>query len=218
MTGFKHMVRGALISGCVGLAACQGPFPAPPGAYLVIPDGYEIAWDITQPYNAIDDGYGVLLLLWFTVLDANNFDFPVNNVQVELLSGFEGAYLLPQSAILSDTSVPEGCDNGQYPEAECELWFGDPGTDFREIADGYVDIDNYHPTYMATTTDRRGVATAGLYIDTGMDDGYGFELYFNIGVSDEAMEVVFLGPEEQDTTDTTDTTETTDTGETTPTE
>ena len=130
MTGFKELFRGALITSSLGLAACQGPFPAPPGAYLEIPDGFEIAWDVTQPYNAIDDGQGVLLLLSFTVRDANNFDFPVNNVQVELLSGFEGAYLLPQQAILEASSVPDGCaeDPPRYPEADCELWFGDPGT------------------------------------------------------------------------------------------
>ncbi len=210
---FNDGVRSGVVASAALLSACVGPFPPPPGAYLAVPDGFDVSWDITQAYNAIDDGYGFLILLTVVVQDADNGDLPVNNVQVEILSGFEGAYLIPEAAILADTSVAEGCENGQYPEDECELWFGEAGTDFREIADGYVDIDNFHPTYMTTVTDRRGAAHAGLFIDTGMDDGYGFNVYFNIGIKDAEMEVTFLGPEED--TETTDTSgETGETGET----
>ena len=213
MTWFKHLIRSSAMLSLVGLVACNGPYPAPLGAYLVVPETTIVSWDVTQAYNAIDVGYGLMLLFSFAVRDAENYDFPVNNVQVEVLSSFPGAYLLPQAAIQADTSVPDGCAQGFYPPDECALWFGDQGTEFSEIADGYVDIDHYHPTYMATTTDRRGLGYAGLFIDTGLDDGGSFELYFSVGVADASTEITFLGPDETTTT-TTDTGTGTGTGDT----
>jgi hypothetical protein len=170
-----------------------------------------LAWAID--YNGIDDGIGALILLDFMVYDANE-GFPLENIRVELLSGYAGMYLIPKTAVkivpyptLDEDEKAALCDtdgNGYIDDDapdSCSWNWDTSGDVYFELASDYANA--YHPNYLIGATDNRGLFRTYVYVDSlptksvgGDDDDGGGEgsflpvsVYANIGVDSSEVQV-----------------------------
>ncbi len=205
-----------LIPGALALAASTGCIsdtghPAPAFALLSSPGDITLSWH--QDFNGVDDGIGSLFLLDFMVYDSESA-LPLENIRLELLSGYGGVYLIPQTAVkivpyptLDDDEKAALCDaddNGYIDDDapdSCSWNWDTSGDVYFELASDYANA--YHPNYLIGATDNRGIFRTYIYVDSlpssgGSDEEGGEDIQFqtvsvfaNIGV--DTTEVSF-GP------------------------
>ncbi len=192
------------------LTACTGPWPAP--ATAVISDLEDFTLTPTSAHTS-QDGIGTLVFGDVFIYDEVS-EMPLNDIEVELLSGWSGIYVLPESAIKlvqypnppSDVadgtaSVSDYCDvngdgfiDGDAPDW-CSWWWDTESAAFYEFGGDYaMTPENYQPTYMIGSTDSRGVMRFYLYIDSMPYDAEGetfsgTSLWISIGVDQLTVEI-----------------------------
>ncbi|MEE2749982.1 MAG: hypothetical protein VX519_01020 [Myxococcota bacterium] len=186
-----------------GMGCIATPTEAPTFAQISAPDDVELAW--SYAYNELDDGIGALIILDFFVFDGNT-GLPMDNIEVELLTNWGGAYLIPQTAVKivppPEELSPEECDanvDGQIDEDApdaCSWNWDTSGNQYFEMATEFADA--YKPNYMLAGTDEHGVLRAWTYIDSlpvshGDADGNyefdGFVVWASIGHMNADVEI-----------------------------
>ena len=100
-----------------------------------------------------------------------NTEAPANNIRVWFTSPYSDVYLLPQE-VLEALNVPSGGDWDQVIDRG-EIW-----AEFSGRFDG-----NYRPTYHEGWTDRRGVASVWVWVNTMPTDESGAPLQTQVQVS-----------------------------------
>ena len=159
-----------LIAAAAAMGCIAEPIEAPSNAELTAPEDVELAWNVA--YNEVDDGIGALILLDFFVYDSNN-GFPMDNIEVEVLTSWGGAYLIPKPAVKivppPEDLALEDCDanaDGQIDEDApdaCSWNWDTSGDQYFEMATEFADA--YHPNYMQAGTDEHGVLRVWTYVD-----------------------------------------------------
>lgn len=143
------------------------PIAAPPGSQIIVPDDVTIGW--SSDYNGLNDGYGAIVIADVMVTDANAI--PLQDVRVEVTSGYGGVLLVPDTAIklVDPPNAPDGgCpSDGVYDTGEegC-AWVQDTlSGQYYEFSGDYYSAGGYAPTYFTSATDGRGLVRFYLYID-----------------------------------------------------
>jgi hypothetical protein len=165
------------------LIACGGgPWPAPATAIIEEVEDYSI---VPSSAHEAQDGLGTILMGDIMVVDELT-EMALDNIEVEILTGWPGVYVLPEGAIklvdypappddvLSGASgVSDYCDvdsdgaiDGDAPEW-CSWWWDTDSAAFYEFGGDYaMTSENYQPTYMIGSTDNRGICRFYLYVDS----------------------------------------------------
>lgn len=167
----------------LALAGCApGPLDAPFGSSLTVPGDLEFSMDAGLVVPG--DGYGHLFITDFYVTgeDANGFTAPLNGIRVELLSGWTGAYVIPEEAVTIVTSYEEACATAPEDDA-CHIYFDDENDFWVEFAGDYEDIGDFRPTYFAGPTDNNGRLRAYMFIDSVPLGGDGTPVAINVFAS-----------------------------------
>lgn len=176
------------------LALAAGCAPGPIGAefgsdFNPIPAGGSFAMD--SAYIAPGDGVGGLISQSLGVVDPDGA--PANGIQVEILSSWGGAYLVPEGAVHILTDYEDSCA-GSDTES-CNAWFDVEGQRFIEFGGGFEEVADFRPTYMSGVTDNRGQLTFYMFVDSAPLDSDGaataFTVYVDIGVKNEIVEFSF---------------------------
>lgn len=177
----------ALAVGCA-----SGPYGAPNGAEITYVDGEADNGPIFDVgYNDPDDGIGLLLraqvLVTNTVLEGGQGDtreMPLNNVLVDITSGWSAAYVIPSTAVNTVDDYELSCEEDD--SAECSAWFDIGEERYVEFSGGYTDLGGLRPTYMSAGTDGRGLLDFYVFIDSIPYDDDGevipIPLFASIGV------------------------------------
>jgi len=195
----------------LGLIGCSGgPFPAPATAVL---GDFEDLTLVPSSAHVSQDGIGSLLIADALVTDEKSGE-PLNNIEVEVLTGWSGIYVIPETAVkLVDypeapadvdpddpASVAAYCDRDPEDgmiDADAEdwcSWYWDAGTGaYYEFGGDYaMTPDNYQPTYMIGGTDVRGICRFYLYVDSLPYDGEAFtsaSVWVSIGVDSTSFAI-----------------------------
>lgn len=167
-----------LAFGCGG-----GPFQAPFSARLDMPEDIQVGW--SEEVNDLNDGYGSVFIVDVLVYDTDTETgeiHPVENVEVEVTSGWGGLYLLPAEAVnvvdppelpedvTSPSDVKEYCEDedGNFDNTEewCSWYYDTITGQYYEFGTGYADAGGYSPNYAQLATDGRGLARVFLYLDS----------------------------------------------------
>ena len=180
------------LSGLFVLSGCLAePVSAPSHAKLMAPADINLAWSIA--YNETDDGVGSLVLLDFLVYHEETGD-PMDNIEVEILSSWGGAYLIPKTAVKivppPEELDPSDCDqdgDGNIDEDAPDAcsWYWDSSADqYFELATEFADA--YHPNYLLAGTDEHGILRVWVYIDSmpvdSADEENGYYTFDEINV------------------------------------
>jgi PKD repeat protein len=172
------MILAALALGCAA-----GPYGAPDGSTIVLrSDLADNGYIFDLSYNDPDDGIGLLVKESLVVYSPE--DLPMNDILVEVTSGWSAAYVIPVTAVKTVDQYQSECE-GDASE-ECRAWF-DIGTDsYVEFAGDYEDLGGLKPNYMSGSTDNRGVLDFYTFVDSIPVDDEGEVLavpfYASIGV------------------------------------
>ena len=197
----------------VALMGCTDGVQAPYTARIDAPDDYEVSW--SAAVNGAQDGYGLWLLADFYVYDSDR-GMPLEKIQVELSSGWNGLYILPEEAVqlvdppelppdvTSQADIVDYCtdDDGNFDNSEewCSWYWDESAGEFYEFGSDYADAGGYSPNYASILSDNRGLARAYLYLDylpvEVKETGDGLEYEFfpaqvvgSIGVHREALTI-----------------------------
>jgi len=188
----------------LALFACSsGPWPAPGSAVLSDLEDFEI---VPSSAHVSQDGIGTLILGDIMVYDEMS-EMALNNIEVEILTGWSGIYVLPESAVklvqypqppadvASGDAVPaDYCDiepaDGEIDSNApdwCSWWWDTDTAAFFEFGSDYaMSPENFQPTYMIGSTNSRGILRFYLYVDSlPNDDGEDFTgsgIWISIGV------------------------------------
>lgn len=173
-----------LLSLAIGCAA--GPYGAPEGSTIeLVSEGQGFVYDMA--YADPDDGVGLLIRESVLVMVPGSENYPDmipgNDILVEITSGYSGAYVIPESAVLTVDGYEEGCE-GDASE-ECRAWFDVATERYVEFSGEYEDIGGFRPTYMSAGTDNRGILDFYVFVDSVASDGetvIGIPLFADIGV------------------------------------
>jgi len=165
------------------LAACNGgPYPAPATAVLEEMENVSL---VASSAHVAQDGSGTLIFADAYVYDSET-EMPLNNVQVEVMTGWSGIYVLPQAAIklVDYPSAPDGIEDGTESPADycdqdgdgyidedaeewCSWYWDTESGQFYEFGGDYAQTTGaYQPTYMLSGTDERGICRFYLYVDS----------------------------------------------------
>ncbi len=173
----------ALSVGCA-----MGPYGAPAGAELKRSDNEQgMIFDVT--YNDPDDGIGLLvkesvMVTQDQLQSGDLVEMPLNNILVEITSGYSAAYILPASAVSYVEDFEAACE-GDGSE-ECDAWFDIGQERYVEFSGDYKDLGGLRPTYGYGGTDNRGMFEFYVFIDSVPSDDEGeavpIPLFASIGV------------------------------------
>lgn len=199
----------ALLS--LGLGCLNGAIPAPASARIKVPGDYTVGWSAT--YNDQHDQLGMILQGYLMVYDANEDNMPLESIEVEMISGYPGVYLIPAEAVklvgypeasvdpTDQAAIEDVCTdaNGNFKsDPEWCAWYWDTDTQqFYEISGQYVATDsNYAPNYFVGRTNGRGLLEYYIYVDSlpvfGDGGAYSFgtvQVTTSIGVDTATFEI-----------------------------
>lgn len=191
------MLMATLMGACV-----NGSVLAPYTAVIYPPEEFLINW--SEEWNSEHDGEGVVLFADIVVEDSST-DLPLEQIQIEVLSTWEGIYVLPAEAILT-VSYPEApedwqegyeeyCydDAGNFDPSEnewCTWYYDELNGSFYEIAGDYADAGDFSPNMASGETDKRGIFRVFIYVDTFPGDQA--PLWISIGVDSTSFSVKSL--------------------------
>ncbi|MDP2306861.1 MAG: hypothetical protein Q8P18_12630 [Pseudomonadota bacterium] len=174
----------ALFVGCA-----SGPYGAPDGAELTYMNDSDLGAIFDVSYNDPDDGIGLLmreqLMVTNEVLEGGGSrTMPLNNILVEVTSGWSAAYVIPSSVVVTVDDYETACDGDESDE--CNAWFDIGEERYVEFAGEYNDLGGLRPTYMSAGTDGRGLLDFYVFIDSIPLDDDGevipIPLFASIGV------------------------------------
>ena len=138
---------------------------------------------------------------------------PLESIEVEMLSGYAGVYLIPPEAVklvgypeanvdpTDQAAIEDACtdENGNFKsDPEWCAWYWDTETQqYYQISGQYVATDsNYSPNYFVGRTDGRGLLDYYIYVDampvygSGTDVRFGsVQMTVSIGVDTATFEV-----------------------------
>lgn len=173
----------ALSVGCA-----MGPYGAPFGAQVNRPDDTQgMIFDVG--YNDPDDGIGLLVKEYVMVTNevaqaGDLVEVPLNNILVEITSGYSATYILPASAVSYVDDYETSCEGDR--SEECDAWFDIGEERYIEFSGDYKDLGGFRPTYGSGGTDNRGVFEFYVFIDSVPVDDEGevfpIPLFASIGV------------------------------------
>jgi hypothetical protein len=178
------------------LAFATGCAPPPIAAEylstLVVPEGGSFTMD--SAYTTPGDGIGLLVENSVMVLDPD--DLPSPGIQVDVVSGWSGAYVIPEGAVRVVADYQVGCEGSD--DESCQAFFDAGNQQYVEFAGEYDEVEDFRPTYMSDTTDNRGFMTFYTFIDsvpTSEEDGTpeSITVYVSIGVDDGTVTYSFAG-------------------------
>lgn len=150
----------------IALSGCApGPIDAPYGSELIMPT--DISFSMDGGLASPGDGYGHLFITDYYVLhdDPQNNTAAMNGIKVEVMSGWSGAYVIPEEAVTIVTSYEETCA-GAAVDDSCHIYFDDENEFWVEFAGDYEDIGDFRPTYYSGPTDNNGRLRAYLFVDS----------------------------------------------------
>lgn len=183
------------IIGCGG-----GPYAAPYGAEVLGPEG-DLSLSYDAGYAVPGDGYGALLRAAAFVHDPSDTlhgDLPLNDIKVEVTSGWTGAYLLPEAAVLVVDDYEQECDTSGATADEtdpCHAWFDAEGEQYIEFGGDYTELGDFRPTYLSAPTDNRGILNFYVFVDSAPLDTNGvpvdIPVFIDIGVSSTSFNIIF---------------------------
>jgi len=156
----------ALSTGCIP----DTGVPAPYTADISMTEEISLSWDST--FNERGDGTGALFILDILVFDAES-GTPLDNIQVEVTSGWSGVYLIPKTAVKTVSYPgepdPSACDadgdeiiDDDAPDS-CSWYWDTTGQQYFQLAGDFADA--YRPNYLIGATDNRGIMRTYLYVD-----------------------------------------------------
>ncbi len=167
----------------VGLTACPAPVDAPYGAVLAEMDDVELTWD-SSAAGAAD--YWFLVRADFLVYDSETND-PLNNVNIEILSGYPGIYILPTGVINVET-CPEG-------DQQWQQYCADEGQTWADLTGSFNDA--LKPLYYKGYTNANGVESVWLWIEDMPEDENGdagdTQVWATIGVDSTYLAITVAG-------------------------
>ncbi|MCP4869318.1 MAG: hypothetical protein GY898_11435 [Proteobacteria bacterium] len=175
------------VTGCLFVASCaNGPWQAPPGTAIGEIEDIKVAWfacpvdpitgaALNPSCNLEQPSPPVIFPLTIYLVNEDT-ESPVNNVWVEITSGFEDVYLLPQEVI--EAVIYPDTENWQDVATSDEIWAQFSGT-----FEG-----DYRPTYLQTYTDQYGMAKLWVWvqrmpIDTQAGTAKESSILIDIGVA-----------------------------------
>lgn len=157
----------------LALAGCaSGPIDAPFGSILTIPDDAEFPMD--AGLESSGDGFGHLFIVdcFVTGEDYNRNLVPLSGIKVEIISGWTGAYVIPEEAVVVVTSYEDACPNAGADDP-CHVYFDDENEYWVQFEGDYEDLGDFRPTYFSGPTDNHGRLRTFLYVDSVPLDGNG---------------------------------------------
>jgi hypothetical protein len=175
----------------LGLVACaEGPFDAPYTATLSSPVS-ALTLTYTGGINQ-EDGFGMVFFDQVTVSNEDRYgrNLPLENVVVDISSGWGGTYILPERAVKSVDDFREDCAAGQGDEEFqdlCDALLNDPDNDYYELSAEYAIADEdadgnagFRPNYMRGITNNQGVVEFYLFVDSTPGAGTEFGISMSI--------------------------------------
>ncbi len=171
------------------LVACgdSGPFGAEYGSQVIVPGDVEYVMDggLATP----DDQAGMLSYGYISVLNPEGV--PVPDVRIELISGWTGAYVIPEGAVRIINDLDELCDGGASSDEGCQAWYDTEGERYFEWSGEYEDMDNLRPNYVQAVTNNRGLLPFYVFVNSAPMDAEGeaqsFSIFASIGVDTDSF-------------------------------
>lgn len=146
----------------LALTGCSpGPLIAPFESSVGVPEDVEFSYD--QGYVNPGDGVGGLFFGRANVTGPDGL--PLNGVKVEVMSGWTGAYLIPEGAVTIIDDYEEACV-GTGADDPCHAYFDVEGQTYVEFAGDFEDIGDFRPTYMSGATDEHGNLPIYVFVDS----------------------------------------------------
>lgn len=172
------------------LACAPGPLGAEYGSEVTLLDPTLDHIYVGAEYAVPGDGIGLLLFQEAMVVDPEGL--ASNGVQVEIISGWSGAYVVSEGAVKLMTDFEADCDP---TELACAVWFDVQGEQYVEFAGEYESVEEFRPTYMSGVTNARGLMPFYVFIDSVPFDEElaptAISLYASIGVSTASLSYEF---------------------------
>ncbi|MES2642551.1 MAG: hypothetical protein V4850_23910 [Myxococcota bacterium] len=187
----------------LSIGCASGPYGAPSDAIVTYKGGVGSLGAIFDvSYNDPDDGIGLLVreqvMVSRIVSDGGDGggetrELPLNNILVDITSGWSAAYVIPATAVTIVDEYEAGCDDDA--SEECNAWFDIGEERYVEFAGEYNDLGGFRPTYMEGGTDGRGILEFYVFIDSIPSDDEGeiipISLYASIGVAADSWSYDF---------------------------
>jgi len=162
-----------------GFGCVQGAIPAPYSARLSGLDDATIAW--SDAWNDEFDQQGAIVTGSLMVYDTET-DLPLEHIEVEIRSGWQGAYLIPSEAVqlvgypeasvdpTDEDAIRQACTdaNGNFmSDPEWCAWYWDTESQqFYQVGGQYIATSsNYAPNLMYGQTNNRGLLEFYIYVD-----------------------------------------------------
>ena len=114
----------------------------------------------------------------------------MNNIEVQIVTAWLGAYLLPEEAVPEVTEFAEACEDDFTDD--CKIFFGKNGESYAELSAVYNYLDDMRPNVMLGATNSRGILPYYIFFDSLPSAGGGFDVQFSIGVDNGRIPVVVI--------------------------
>ena len=162
-----------------GFGCVQGAIPAPYSARISGLQDSTISW--SAEWNDEFDQQGAIVSGSLMVYD-NETDLPLEHIEVEITSNWQGAYLIPSEAVqlvgypeasvdpTDEDAIRQACTdaNGNFQsEPEWCAWYWDTESQqFYQVGGQYISTSsNYAPNLMYGKTNNRGLMDFYIYVD-----------------------------------------------------
>ncbi len=169
------------------LACANEPIGAEYGSQVIVPQDVEYSMDAAL--NIPEDRAGMLSYGYISVVDP--VGDPVPGVRVELISGWSGAYIIPDGAVRIVNDLDEACDAGASTDEECLAWYDTEGERYFEWSGEYEDVNTIRPNYVQTVTNNRGLVPFFVFLNSAPVDGEGapqpFAVFASIAVDTDSF-------------------------------
>jgi len=174
-----------------GLAACAaGPYDAPYSATISSPVS---SLTLVNTGGLTDeDGFGLVFFDQVTVTNEDRYgrSLPLENVVVDVSSGWGGTYILPERAVKSVDDFREDCAAGggdeEYQDL-CDALLNDPDNEYYELSAEYLAAEEdedgnagFRPNYLRGTTNNQGVVEFYIFVDSTPGSGTDFGISMSI--------------------------------------
>ena len=163
----------------LGLGCVQGAIPAPYSARLTGLQDSTITW--SADWNDEFDQQGAIVSGSLMVYDSET-DMPLEHIEVEITSNWQGAYLIPSEAVqlvgypeasvdpTDEDAIRQACTdaNGNFQsDPEWCAWYWDTESQqFYQVGGQYISTSsNYAPNLMYGRTNNRGLMDFYIYVD-----------------------------------------------------
>lgn len=167
------------MSSLLMLLACNaGTYGAPQGSAMVLPIEELTFSGGSGGLFDDEDGYGYLFASSLRVIDSNGVS--MNNIEVEIITNWAGAYVLPEHAVPEVTALADDCAKDGSADA-CGIFLSVDGQAYAELGYVYEYLDDMRPNVMRAGTNNRGILPYYIFFDSLPSEGE-FDMQFSIGV------------------------------------